>query len=158
MPDTPAAQPHVVQDASEPPSVGDRTPESTQGHSGRFRIHKTDDPIWPWRMDYPEPRSDCRLGVACSTFDVAVEELVKALDEYCHCGHEWLQHRVSAYGHVCAVPCGGLADYGDGIDRCHCVRWIAMAEVPAEVRPFSERNVHPLRRSATARDARNEGR
>lgn len=51
--------------------------------SDRFRIHKTDAPVFPWAMDYPAGFSDGPCGVACSSFEFAVAEFVKAADRQC---------------------------------------------------------------------------
>ena len=44
--------------------------------STKFRIHKTGDPVLPWAMDYPEPRPDGRIGIACSTLAFAIAEFI----------------------------------------------------------------------------------
>jgi hypothetical protein len=66
------------------------------------------------------------------------------INETCHCGNDWSEHRISAYGQVCAVSCDGRSDYGDGPEECSCVRWIALDKVPADVRPFPGQKPHPL--------------
>lgn len=68
-------------DAPEPAPAYERTPGAAEGHTGRFRIHKIDDGIFPWCMDYPEPREDGRIGISCSTFEFAVAEFVRAVTE-----------------------------------------------------------------------------
>lgn len=45
----------------------------------KFRIHKTDALLFPWCMDYPEPREDGRVGIACSRFEYAVKEFINAV-------------------------------------------------------------------------------
>lgn len=56
--------------------------------SDKFRIHKTGAPHFPWAMDYPVGfRDDDRLGIACSTFEIAVAEFIDASELQCpDCG------------------------------------------------------------------------
>ena len=71
--------PRIDGDASEPVPACERTGQSSQGRSGRFRIHKVGDPWLPWCMDYPEPDKSGAIGVACSRYETAVEEFTKAI-------------------------------------------------------------------------------
>lgn len=61
----------------------------------------------------------------------------------CHCGHPHSEHRISAYGSPTVICCTGQKDYGAGIEDCCCVRWLSLANVPADVQPFPGQPLHP---------------
>lgn len=76
MPDAPAPQPHVAQDAPEPATVGDRMPESADGRSGANLTDRIAEAIcsatsagalFPWATLSERERDPWRR-MACAAF------------------------------------------------------------------------------------------
>lgn len=67
-----------------PAGSGERAQGDALGRkTDRFRIHKTDAPVFPWRLSYPADFSVRLSGISCSSFDVAVAEFIAAANRQC---------------------------------------------------------------------------